>query len=337
MKKLLLVLAIAAVLSGCGSNSTVEQNHGASPPAPSESAQQQEPQGSQQTQEPQSTETASEEPVAEQPAVLDTSKLYSTFGFADKLGSRLITIEPGEEAKLLDKDALEKLDMAIGENGSVVTIKYAGEQKRNDKLDNGRQMAHNFANLPGYLFDVVAGEAEADASYYLVNSAEFNTQALLGLKMTHLGYDAVEVEQGVPIRELASQAKSGRALTHLWELYELTDPSKPDAAPQIIYLAQYAREGDDMLFSLLVQNGEQLTAMDYPATYDEYSTWRVDDGGEVGPAQFSFLFAARAEEGLLLGLRWFGAEGESISFLKQEGDHFIRMEKIGTGRYTSPM
>lgn len=60
--------------------------------------------------------------------------------------------------------------------------------------------------------------------------------------------------------------------------------------------------------------------MDYPAVIqgDEYSVWRVDDGGEVMPEMFSILFAAETLNGPLLGLNWWGSEGVNTFFLKKK-------------------
>lgn len=46
-----------------------------------------------------------------------------------------------------------------------------------------------------------------------------------------------------------------------------------------------------MLFSLVLEDKVGLTFMDYPAVIqgDEFSVWRVDDGGEVIPEMFSIL------------------------------------------------
>ncbi|QQZ59420.1 hypothetical protein JI735_22565 [Paenibacillus sonchi] len=42
---------------------------------------------------------------------------------------------------------------------------------------------------------------------------------------------------------------------------------------------------------------------------DEFSVWRVDDGGEITSGMFSLLFAARTANGVALGVNWRGAEG----------------------------
>ena len=46
---------------------------------------------------------------------------------------------------------------------------------------------------------------------------------------------------------------------------------------------QFENKGDDALgVTALVENGEIKAVKEFPATYDETSTWRVDDGGEFG-------------------------------------------------------
>ncbi|MNH90501.1 hypothetical protein D3C73_430430 [compost metagenome] len=78
-----------------------------------------------------------------------------------------------------------------------------------------------------------------------------------------------------------------------------------------------------------------MVAKDYVADYDPNSTWRVDDGGEVTPDMFSFLFAASTKNGLLLGMEWAGPEGKNAFFLNQTDKALVELEIKG-GRYMSP-
>ena len=54
----------------------------------------------------------------------------------------------------------------------------------------------------------------------------------------------------------------------------------------------------------------------------------------MDPALFQILFAARADNQLLLGLIWLGAEGESTVLLKQEGSTLEELD-ILFYRYTA--
>lgn len=125
---------------------------------------------------------------------------------------------------------------------------------------------------------------------------------------------------------------NGREMSH--NFVNLADLSED----RQLYLVQFNRLDQDMLFSIVLTDKDELTFMDYPAVIqgDEYSVWRVDDGGEVLPEMFSILFAAETINGPLLGLNWWGSEGVNTFFLNKDGETFKEMD-IHYGRYTSPL
>ncbi|MFF2907300.1 hypothetical protein [Paenibacillus sp. NPDC057934] len=282
---------------------------------------------------PAAVETASPEPVAEASPtaenaeaaeVLDTGKLSENFGFADAEGKQIL-VTAQEEGQ--DK-ALSLLDRAIGNNGQVLTVNFVKWQPGSED-GTGREMAHNFAHLPGYLFTVEEESAFPDATYYLTTEADFNAKSLLDVKpanedLAHppvVGEDVQKAIAAVRKREIQSIGK-------------IADLS-PDRE---LYVVQFVRQDKDMLFSLVLKEGESLAFMDYPAVAqdDDYSVWRVDDGGEVTPEMFSVLFAAQKADGVLLGINWWGAEGVNTFFLDQHAATFKELD-IQYGRYTSPL
>lgn len=103
-----------------------------------------------------------------------------------------------------------------------------------------------------------------------------------------------------------------------------------------IYLILFERENDDMLASIVMKTPTKFVFKDYPAKYNESSTWRVDDGGSVYPELFSILFASETKTGIVLAIKWAGAEGENTTLFIENGDKFEELN-IGTSRYTSPL
>lgn len=261
--------------------------------------------------------------VEQAPVVLETVKLHGTFGFADVEGKHIL-VTGHEEG--LDKE-MALLNRAIGDNGKVLTVRFDKWQNGNEN-NNGREMAHNFANLPGYLFEVEEGSASTDKTYYVTDSVDFNPQVLVPIKPTDVDQASTTVEESV--RTSITTMKQ-RELQQIWKLADLTTNRQ-------LYLVQFVRQDKDMLFSLILKDKEEFFVMDYPAVIgeDEYSVWRVDDGGEVRPEMFSIMFAAETSDGILLGMEWWGAEGVNTFFLHQEGDSFKEMD-IHYGRYTSPI
>jgi len=88
-----------------------------------------------------------------------------------------------------------------------------------------------------------------------------------------------------------------------------------------VLIVVFEPEGDNVLMSIVLKEDSDLKFIDYPATYDGYSAWRVDDGGKIDPELFSILFTTPTKEGLLIVMGWAGAEGENTFFL---------LEKAGT-------
>ncbi|WP_341278572.1 hypothetical protein [Paenibacillus sp. FSL H8-0537] len=267
-----------------------------------------------------SGEEATKEPVAEWAAapLLDTAVLgKGAFGFADEAGKQLL-VGPTEGGG----GQWPGFNLAVGHNGQLLKIKYKTEQTATE-ADNGRQTAQNFANQQGQLFEVVEGKAEPNETYFLIDDQSVKPEMLLSITGKRSGQAADEV--------LAAIAKSkNRSVEKLWPLEEIGDEGNT------LYLVQFERQGKDMLASLALQTADGFVFQDYPAEFNESSTWRVDDGGEVIPEMFSFLFAAKTADGIVLGVKWMGAEGENVSFLSEKDGKFSELD-LSYGRYMSPV
>lgn len=256
-------------------------------------------------------------------AYLETGHLGATFGFSDGDGKHLL-VTGQDEGKQQEMALLNK---AIGNNGQVLDVKFEKWQAGNEK-NNGRELALNFTNLPGYLFTLEAGSAVPDETYYVVDAADFNLQSLLPVKPAGVNQESATAEDSV--RSSIAEAK-GREVLHLWKLADVS-------VEQELYLVQFVKQDVNMLFSFVLKDSKGLVFADYPAVLqdDGNSVWRVDDGGEVTPEMFSLLFAAQTANGLVLGLEWWGAEGINTLFLHKDGISFKEMD-IQYSRYTSPI
>ncbi|ANY68418.1 hypothetical protein BBD42_19535 [Paenibacillus sp. BIHB 4019] len=263
---------------------------------------------------------ATMEPIAEPTAapLLDTAVLgKSAFGFADEAGKQLLA-SPTEGGS----EQWASFNLAVGHNGQLLKIKYNNEQKATE-ADNGRQTAQNFANQQGQLFEVVEGKAVPNETYFLTDDQSVKPEMLLSIADKRSGQAADDVKAAI--------AKSkNRSVEKLWPLEEI------GTAGNALYLVQFERQGKDMLASLALQTADGFIFQDYPAEFNESSTWRVDDGGEVMPEMFSFLFAAKTAEGIVLGVKWMGAEGENVSFLSEHDGKLAELD-ISYGRYMSPV
>lgn len=257
-----------------------------------------------------------EKPVA---AVIDSAKLTDVFGFADAEGKQLIVT--GRERA--DQERVSGLNKAVGENGKVLPVTFVKWQEGSDS-SNGREMAHNFDHLAGFIFKVEEGAANPDGTYYLVDGGAIDINAFTPITRQSDGAAVAE-----EVKTAIAEAK-GRAIANIWHAADI-------GGQEQLYVAQFERRGSDMLFSIVLKRDGKLVFMDYPAVMrDETSVWRVDDGGEVTPDMFKFLFAANTADGLVIGVEWLGAEG-SNAFLLQENGVTFKESEFRYSRYTSPI
>ncbi|MCL6605468.1 MAG: hypothetical protein K6T94_21600 [Paenibacillus sp.] len=255
-------------------------------------------------------------------AYLDKEKLKAIFGFSDKEGKYLLVTGQNEG----EEKVMASLNRAIGENGSVLAVKFVKWQKGSEQ-SNGRDTAQNFVNVPGYLFLLEEGSVVPNQTYYLADQAEFNLKSLLSIQPANENNGSAKVGEGVKAEITAAQQ---REIEQIWKLADISGKGE-------LYLVQFVKQDKDMLFSFVLKEDKRLTFMNYPAVLqDEYSVWRVDDGGKVSPEMFSILFAAETVKGMVLGINWWGAEGVNTFLLEQVGDTFKEMD-IEYSRYTSPV
>ncbi|QUL57300.1 hypothetical protein KDC22_13005 [Paenibacillus tritici] len=326
-----LILAAAVVLvfslSGCSRPGGNDDTSGAEASAmPSPAVTQPPSPAAGQTDAPEGTEPAASAPDSS-PSVLtafmDPDKLQPVFGFADETGSHILVTREEEG----NEQQMQSLNTAIGNGGQELAVKFEKWQAGSED-SNGRELANNIPHLSGYLFKVEGGSAEQNETYYLADSAQFPQAALLAIQPADPAAPQLAPED--PVRQSIAAVKQ-RKIESVWKLADLG----PDRR---LYVVQFVRMDKDMLFSLVLEEDGKLSFKDYPAVLqdNEYSVWRVDDGGEVIPQMFSLLFAAQAADGLLIGLNWWGAEGVSSFFLSQEGGGFTEL-KIEYSRYISPL
>lgn len=317
MRRWMIIGLVALVLAGCTNESKIESvdNEGVTAPTNEQNL----PSASGEAVGMPVPDASSSGEPEQQADVLSEAKLgqEASFGYADETG-RLLILEPDAAAAASNPDMIT---VAVGEGGERLTIKHVGTQQGDDQ-DNGRQTSYNFTHRAGALYEVIDGHAVPNETYLLLDGKSLPQAALL--KVEFITDQAVEEQR---VQQLAA-AKS-RKVKQAWRLATI-------AENQTLYLIQFEREQDSMLASLALEDNGQWVFMDYPATYNESGTWRVDDGGQVVPDMFSVLLAARTAEGMVLGMKWLGAEGENVLFLSQRPGQLIQLD-LSYGRYTSPL
>lgn len=252
------------------------------------------------------------------PKFLDLDRLREgQFGFADRTGQRLITIEGEKPSKHSNS-----YELAIGDAGTVLKIKYHHSQTV-DAKDNGRATMYNFEHMSGDVYAVTEGTAKPNETYFLIASEHWASDSALSVDSSAKGRAADE--SSVKAIETAKK----RAVVKAEEVASIGEDGK-------LFLAEFEKQGDDVLASLVLQKNEELLFHDFPGQNDPNSTWRIDDQGAISAKEFNVMFAGKGENGPILAVTWLGAEGENEFILAQEGSA-LKETEIQAGRYMVPV
>jgi hypothetical protein len=242
-----------------------------------------------------------------------TEKLISPyFGFLNAQKDSSIAL-PMDQAM----EYPEKYNYIIVEN-QVSPVEFI-QTKPNSKESNGRQTAQNFANSEGSLFKIKDPIKSGDFGM-LVNS-----DFLQHYKIEP--FTAVQQETAPEIKEQLEK-KYKRKINKSTTVAVLKDRSQ-------FSLTVFEHQQDSALAVFSYINDEQLINLDFPATYDDISTWRVDDGGQFDHNAFQILTVLRSSEGINLVSIFWGAEGYELNFYQPHKDTFTSAAQAYG--YSSPL
>lgn len=244
------------------------------------------------------------------------NQLEGPFGFADEGGKRLITLTNKED---YDIEKLKELNVAVGNSGEIIEIEFMKWQEKNDK-DNSRQTMYNFDNMSGYIFNVKSKKALPNEAYLLTKASVMNKDKLIKLKPVE-NNESFKTADNETIKKI--ETLKNRKIVESRLIAQSYDNES-------IFLFVFERIGDDMLASIAYMKGEKVVFKDYPAEYDQYSTWRADGGDS--PGNFEVMFLANSDEGLLMGITWGAPEGEGMYILREKNGAFTETQ-LKSGRY----
>jgi hypothetical protein len=251
-----------------------------------------------------STEETAAETASESSAdieLFDISLLAPVFAIANISGDQLISFYSDENVT-----DFKELNGAIGEDGQFYAIKYDKKQASNDQ-DSFRVVAENFDNMEGYIYSVLEGNLIASDSYFLCNSGAIDKSKLLTTSnSTDMPLDQETKTQIEDVK--------GRNVQEGWIIDEYSNGTQ-------VLIVVFEPDGNNYLMSIGLKTPDGIKLKDYPAVSDDgQSVWRVDDGGKVLPKLYTIMFAAPTNDGLLIVVKWAGAEGENILLLLEKAD-----------------
>lgn len=306
MRKHLLVLSLSALmLFGCGGNNQQQQTS--------------------------NTDAAEIETEVQ---VAPVSPLYV---LSDQFGTKFL-LQADFEGNVAPKapDNLSSYKYIVY-NDQFYPIRFKGAQLENKEENNFRDIYYNFDNLSGWLYEMQEGkllenpENEYDAisgAVLLVDENYKNTTTILDLKNRENGMTKV-VALSDDIQK-AFENKYGRKI-----ITSCASAVFGDNSEYQLVNVQFENKVDDALgVTALVENGEIKAVKEFPATYNETSTWRVDDGGEFGGLWADLVVL---EKGILtFYMVDSGPEGCYYQNYIVDGDSLIE-GNVSTSLYQAPM
>ncbi|MDQ3111795.1 MAG: hypothetical protein M3R17_18055 [Bacteroidota bacterium] len=187
--------------------------------------------------------------------------------------------------------------------------------------DNGRQTEYNFENCDGYLFEIKGRPADSKNSVVFL-SPEFLTGRTY-FKVTDVASKQLPAEIRSRVEaDKNRKIKNFRCLTSI-------DKNRS------VYIFEFEAKKDSALAALAYITPDKIVYENFPAKYDETSTWRVDDGGQFGVEYFELLAVFEKDGRIELVTDWPGAEGYATSYLRENGATFKELKSCS--RYTAPL
>lgn len=238
--------------------------------------------------------------------------LNPEFGFINQTRDSLLIL-PNDSVK--QKSNL--FEFAIIEN-KIVSIEFLKNQVENEK-SNGRQTSYNFSLNGGDLFKI---NTKIDTGEFalLVNKTFVENNKIVS-------FIKKQDETDLKIKTLLEEKYKRKAIKST-TIAELENKSK-------INLTVFETKHDSALAVLSLVNDNETITLDYPAEYDETSTWRVDDGGEFNTEAIQILSILNDSNSIKLVVAFWGAEGYQLNLYESKNGVFKNsVEAYG---YSAPL
>ncbi|MED5019808.1 hypothetical protein P9847_21180 [Paenibacillus chibensis] len=241
------------------------------------------------------------------------------FGYVDPSGKQILGLT-GNPEKI--HPAPKTLTSVLYASGKAFRVAYVKHQKASSK-SSYRQSAANFKFDEGELFKLSSpgSKLKSDASVLLQTATAFQGHSFLTFQSEQKGKFNAKTVKAI------EKAKNRKVATQ--GLIATTTNGVQ------IGIVKFVQGSGKPLASLVLVDRGSMVFQDFVGSNDPYSTWRVDDGGEMGPELFHLIFASSSKAGYALGVEWYGAEGTNLSVIQQKGTKFRVVTEAG--RYQAPL
>lgn len=229
----------------------------------------------------------------------DKAETFVGFAFLNEKKDSLVSL-PVEDEKIKPEVATH----AIIEN-RITPIDFSGTKPESES-SNGRQTSNNFSNNGGTFFSIKEQIKEGDFAL-LVNQNFIDHNQILPFKKLDK-----ETNEQIKLK-IAKQYH--RKISQSSTLAELNNKAQ-------INITLFEVKNDSALAVLSYLHNDQLITLDFPAKYDEMSTWRVDDGGVFDFENLQVLSIFQSDKSIKIATAFWGAEGYNLNFYESTGGVF---------------
>ena len=215
--------------------------------------------------------------------------------------------------------------------GNAYPVTFKGYQEGDPENNSGRDTYYNFNNLPGWLFEMQEGKllTAPQDEYDAIWDAPLLVDEYFNSTVKKLGLTRL-TNQPLP-KELKNKIEQQFG----WQVLKgVVDYEFGDSEIYQWINVQFKNQGDKALamVAVVMPNGS-LCVKEFPAEWNEYSVWRVDDEGEF----YGYGLDMVTEEDGILTLYTYdqGAEGTNYQSYVVMGDSLCE-GKVSASFYQAP-
>lgn len=254
------------------------------------------------------------------------------YAYANEDGTKLII--PG----LTDAQTAARYEIAIC-NGNIIPATYVGIQQQNENEDTGRNLTPNFNNQKGAVFSI-----PEDAIY--INEEEGYGIISMSFLMTDKSF--FKSNRPVAITNVDKKLDSEN---NLWKELEIRYGRKIEYGnivfsfghedENLFVSVKFKNQGDKALgiYAMAFTDGQgtikSINTIDFPATFNEISTWTVDDSGHFNTPEANAMY--KCGDKYILYTVKSGTESTNFNCYKIADGKITPSETSLGSFYTSPL
>ncbi len=247
------------------------------------------------------------------------------FALAAPDGSQVILLY-GEEGRALMEKASLRFTHCIFD-GVLRPVVYEEYQEQGAEW-NGRETGRYFGDLGGFLFRVegnplsISSEDFAGSDALLVDDEYSKAAGIVPLKK--------KPAKVSPDLRKEFEKRYGRTLKALVRIAGGADSGVA------VYAMEFKPRGKSALGVVALVAPEGTYCLDFPADYNEQSTWNVDDEGNFYPESYSVGSLMKLADGYEFTLHKPAAESASSRLMVTKGGKLVEQAGSSSYRYISP-